>query len=163
MRDETLKSTCRDAAWVVAVAFGLALGVNAVRSDGLPLVADREYQVLVPCPEVGGEAAALAPTDPALRDPRTVLLDARDAAAFAAWHAPGARSVPYDYLAPTPQETVREILASGAARVVVVGDGDDPDSGRELARELAGRGLQNVAFVTGGAPALKAALAGGAP
>lgn len=160
MRSETPKSIVRDATWVVVAAFALALCGNAARPGGLPLVADRPYRVLVPCPEVTGEATALAPTDPTLGDPRTLLLDARDAAAFAAWHAPAARSVPYDYLAPTSQETVREILASGAARVVVVGDGDDPDSGRELARELAGRGLQNVAFVTGGAPALKAALTG---
>jgi hypothetical protein len=47
--------------------------------------------------------------------------------------------------------------------VVVVGDGEDPDSGRELARELAGKGLKNMAYVTGGAPALKAALTGGRP
>jgi hypothetical protein len=163
VRTETIRTILRDGALIALLSAGLALGVNALRPAGLPLVADKEYQVLVPCPEVMGEAAALEPTDALLHDPRTLLLDARDAAAFALWHAPGARSVPYDYLTPTPPETVNEILASRAGRVIVVGDGDDPDSGRELARELAGKGLKNMAYVKGGASALKAALTGGRP
>ena len=163
MRPETPRSIVRDAALVCLAAAGLAAGTNALRPQPLPWLALREYQVLVPCPEVAGEAPALEPGDAALTDPRTLLLDARAAAAHAAWHPANARSVPYDYLEPTPPETVRDILASGAARVVVLGDGDDPDSGRELARELAGKGLKNVAFVKGGAPALKARQAGGRP
>jgi hypothetical protein len=41
--------------------------------------------------------------------------------------------------------------------VVVFGDGGDPDSGEQLARELAGAGIRNVVFVAGGAPRLQAA------
>jgi hypothetical protein len=171
VRAETPRSIVRDAALVCLASLGLAAGVNALSPEPLPWVAEREYQVLVPCPEVTGEAAALAPTDPALADllapgnaeGRTLLLDARDAAAYAAWHVPGAWSVPYDYLAPTSADMVSRVLGSGAARIVVVGDGDDPDSGRELARELAGKGLKNVAYVTGGAPALRSAAGGGRP
>jgi len=168
---ETPRSIVRDALLACGVAVALAAGLNATRTDALPWVAPREYQVLVPCPEVAGEAAVLTPDDPALADllspshagGRTLVIDARGQEAFAAWHVPGARSVPYDYLAPTPPETVSAILASGATRVVVVGDGDDPDSGRELARELAGKGLKNVAWLKGGAPALKAAAEGRRP
>ncbi len=41
--------------------------------------------------------------------------------------------------------------------MVVYGDGGDPDSGEQLARELAGKGIRNVGFVRGGAPAILAA------
>ena len=52
------------------------------------------------------------------------------------------------------QALVETIAASGATRVVVYGDGGAPDSGEYLGREISGRGIKNVFFVTGGAPAL---------
>jgi hypothetical protein len=70
--------------------------------------------------------------------------------------------VPFDYLTPTCAAEVRGIAASGASQVVVFGDGKDPDSGEQLARELAGLGIRNLRFVQGGAAALQAAAAGGA-
>ncbi len=151
----------RDASLVAVLAAGLGFGVNALRPDGLPFLAEAEYEILVPCPEVQGEADALAPNDPALRDARTLLLDARAAADFAAWHAPGAVHLPYDYLEPVSPEALKRLVRSGAARVVVMGDGQDPDSGEQLARELSGKGIRNVGFVRGGAAALR--QAGGAP
>jgi hypothetical protein len=152
----------RDAALISAVCAALAIGVNAVRGDGIALVADQPYQILVPCPEPLGEVDPLAPAEALASDAESLLVDARDAAAFAAWHLPAARHVPFDWLDQTPAATVDALAASGARRLIVYGDGAEPDSGRELARELAGRGLRNVYYVEGGAPALKAA-AGGAP
>ncbi len=49
-------------------------------------------------------------------------------------------------------------MASNAARVVVFGDGRVPDSGREMARELAGRGMVNVFYVEGGWEAARGVL-----
>jgi len=147
----------RDAALVTLACAALAVGVNAVRGDGIALVADRPYQVLVPCPEPVGEVDPLPAAEALASDPDTLLVDAREAAAFAAWHLPAARHVAFDWLDQTPAATVDALAASGARRLVVYGDGSDPDSGRELARELAGRGLRNVFYVEGGAPALRAA------
>jgi 3-mercaptopyruvate sulfurtransferase SseA len=45
------------------------------------------------------------------------------------------------------------ITRSNAKRVIVYGDGDNPDSGREWARLLSGGGIRNVNFIDGGAPA----------
>lgn len=152
----------RDAALIAAACAAVAVGVNAVRGEGgIPLVADRPYQVLVPCPEPLGEVDALAPAAALASEAGTVLVDARAAEDFAAWHLPAARHVPFDWLDPTPPATVDALAASGARRLVVYGDGGEPDSGRELARELAGRGLRNVFYVEGGAIALRDA--GGAP
>jgi rhodanese-related sulfurtransferase len=150
----------RDALLVVAAAAALGLGVNRARPDRLSLVAEREYEVLVPCPDTVGAAPPLAAEAAGARG--DLLVDARGAAEFAAWHAAGARSVPFDYLDPTPAEAVRRLARSGARRLVVYGDGATPDSGQELARELAGRGLRNVVFVRGGAAALRAARPEGA-
>jgi hypothetical protein len=146
----------RDAAWIGALAAAVGLAFNAVRPGGIPFVAKEAYELFVPCPEPLGEVEALDPADGRLRDPRTLRVDARGGDEFARWHLDGAWNVPFDYLEGVPEATVRRIAASGAAGVVVYGDGHDPDSGRELARELAGRGVRNVGFVRGGAPALGA-------
>ncbi|HOX42567.1 MAG TPA: rhodanese-like domain-containing protein [Myxococcota bacterium] len=151
----------RDACLVAALASGLGLAVNALRPGGLPLLAEKEYEILVPCSEVQGEADALEPDHPALREARTLLLDARSAEEFQAWHAPGATHLPYDYLEPVSPGALKRVLQSGAARVVVIGDGADPDSGEQLARELAGKGIRHVGYVRGGAAALRQAGAAG--
>jgi hypothetical protein len=153
-----------EAALVAALAGLLALGVNALRPGGLPLVARTPYEVLVPCPEPGGPVAPVAPSDAALRRARVFVVDARDATSYRAGHLPGAVNVPYDWLDPVPEADLKrlaqQIAASGATRVFVYGDGGRPDSGEHLGREISGRGIRNVGFVRGGAPAL---LGGGTP
>ena len=132
---------------------------NLVRPHGIPFVQKTEYQILVPCPEGGGEAPGLAASDPVLWEPRTLLVDARAPAEHQAWHPSGALPLPFDYLAPAPKAEVRRIASSGAARVVVFGDGENPDSGEQLARELAGSGIRNIFFVQGGVKPLAEAVA----
>ena len=152
-----LLKAARDAALVVAGCAALGLGANAVRPSGsIPLIARQPYALVVPCPVLGGEATALSPGDARLAEQGAVLVDARPKAEFEGWHLPRARSVPFDYLEPVAAAQVEALLASGATRVVVYGDGQDPDSGLELAKELSGKGLRNVFFVQGGAPALGA-------
>ena len=155
MVGSTVRVTVRDAAVVTALAVAAALVANAVRPVPFPWVASQAYDLFVPCPEPLGEARAVPPGDPLLRADRTLVVDARDPQAFAAWHFPDALNVPFDWIDAVPDESVRRVAASGAASVVVCGDGGDPDSGRELARELSGRGVRNVHYVEGGAPALR--------
>ncbi len=151
----------RDAVIITLIAVVVGLLSNELREGGIPLVQKTEYQILVPCPETVGEAPAMSPDDPALREPGTLLIDARPAADFTKDHLEGSRSVPYDYLMPTDPAAVKDILKSGAKRVVVIGNGGDPDPGEHLAKELAGKGIRNVYFVRGGLPAIRAA--GGRP
>jgi len=167
---------CRDAApagWgravaeavaVTAASAAVALGFNAARPDGLPLVAHQPYETMVPCPEPGGPVAVLAADDPAIRSARTFVIDARSAKAYREGHLEGAVHVPYDWLEPLPEaeleDLARRIASSRATRVVVYGDGGRPDSGEHLGREISGRGIGNVCAVAGGAPAL---LAGEGP
>lgn len=147
-----------EATVVTVVAVVVGIGVNASRPDGLPLVATTPYQILVPCPEPGGPVKAVASGDPELLAHRTFLVDARSAAQYEAWHLSGAVNLTYDWLDPVPEDGLlalaAEIAASGATRVVVYGDGGRPDSGEHLGREISGRGIKNVCFLSGGAPAV---------
>lgn len=145
----------RDAVIVLLVSATIGLAVNFLRPQGIPLVQKTEYQILVPCPEASGDAPGISADDSAIAEPRTLLLDARPAADHARWHPKAAVNLPFDYLAPAPPAEVRKVASSGAARVVVFGDGADPDTGEQLARELAGAGIRNVFFVQGGAAALE--------
>lgn len=149
------RTVARDALIVVAACAAVGSTVNLLRPHGIPFVQKTEYQILVPCPEGSGEAPAIAASDPSIWEPRTLLVDARPAADHARWHPSGVLHLPFDYLAPAPKTEVAKIASSGAARVVVFGDGGDPDSGEQLARELAGGGIRNIFFVQGGAKPLE--------
>ena len=146
----------RDAALVVVLGAGLAFATNGLRRQRkLPLIARSSPEILVPCPEVRGDAAAVAPGEVRVREAGVALIDARESDAYTRWHLPGAISLPFDYLEPPSPDAVKRVLATRARRVLVYGDGADPDSGEQLARALAGRGIRNLAFVKGGAPALQ--------
>ncbi len=153
----TLVVAAREAVLIALACAGLAGGVNAVRGSGIPWVQRTAYEILVPCPAGSGEVQVLSVGDPKLAHRHSLWIDARSPVEHARWHPSGARNVPFDYLEPTCAAQVRDIAASGAPQVVVFGDGKDPDSGEQLARELAGRGIRNVRFVHGGATALAAA------
>lgn len=152
----------RDAAIVTALSTVVALSVNAVREEGIPLVQKEEYDILVPCPEPVGDPEEMAATDPRLEDAKSLLLDVRSKEEFDAWHVEGARNQPFDWLGPPVDEEVKtvakQVAASRAQRVIVYGDGDNPDSGREWAKLLSGARIKNVFYVKGGAPAINTDL-----
>lgn len=160
MKQKAGMTILRDALVVLILITIIALGINALRSKGLPLVAKEKYRILVPCPEPAGEAKALhseVVTNPL---PGDLMVDGRTATEFAVWHPQNAVSVPFDYLTEVNDETLASLVKTGARRVIVFGDGQNPDSGEQLAKELSGRGIKNVHFITGGAPALRKVFAG---
>lgn len=155
-RIQSLRRTLLDACLIVLTGIVVALAVNLLRVDGLPLVARTPYSTLVPCPEPGGPVETLDAGSPEVASPRSYLVDARSQSEFDTQRLPGAVNVHYDWLDPLPEGTLaelaRSIAASGATRVVVYGDGGRPDSGEYLAKEISGRGIKNVHFIRGGAP-----------
>ena len=151
----------RDAVIAAAILATAGLFINAVRPDGLPFIADKPYDIFVPCPETLGTVEVLPATDERIRDAGSFIVDAREMDAFNAWHLDGAICITYDYLDPIPPEELKNIsmniASSGKARLIVYGDGDGEQgsTGYELGRELAGNGINNVFVVKGGADALK--------
>lgn len=147
-----------EAVAVTAGAVVIALVFNAVRPAGLPLIARTPYQILIPCPEPGGPVQVVQATNPWILSARTFLVDARSPHEFNLRRLPKAVNLPYDWLDPVSEdrllELVENIAASGANRVAVYGDGGRPDSGEHLGKEISGRGIKNVFFVSGGAPAV---------
>jgi len=137
---------------LTAVSSLLGLLVNAVRADGLPLVAKRPYEIYTDCPELIAQAKPMAATDAAGILGAVQVIDARGIEAFAAGHAPGAISVPYSALAPPGKEQIEPLRAFGPGRILVVGD-TELDSGQLLAADLATAGLTGVRYVDGGFPA----------
>ncbi len=146
----------RDAAMVVVICGAIGSMLNIIRSDGIPFIQREEYQILVPCPETSGEVTSVTPDDPRLKDTRVLVIDARSADRFRQFHLMRAINIPFDYLEPTHPDVIRRVASSGAREVVVYGDGNNPDSGEQLARELSGKGIRQVSFVSGGAPAIMA-------
>ncbi len=155
-------TTLRDAAIVILVSTVVALLVNVVRSEGIPLVQKEAYDILVPCPEPVGDPEQLEVGDPRIKDDKSLVLDVRLRDEFEQWHLNGARNQPFDWLGPPVDEEVKtvakQVAASRAQRVIVYGDGDNPDSGQEWAKLLSGARIKNVFYIKGGAPSLNQKL-----
>ncbi|MBN1833772.1 MAG: rhodanese-like domain-containing protein [Deltaproteobacteria bacterium] len=151
----------RDALLVLIIATTIALVSNAFREDGIPLVAEEEYTILVPCPESMGEAIAINPDDPLIKDPDSLIIDVRSLKEYDEWHLSQALNQPYDWLAEQDEvdrkaaEVAKSIARSGKHHVVVYGDGGNPDSGKHWAASLSGSGIKNVVYISGGADALQ--------
>ena len=153
-----LKAALRDAVLITAACSLVGLLVNLFHPEKIPYIAEEEYETLVPCPEPGGEVTPLEATDPSVNAQDTFIVDARQKNEHRAWKLRDAMNIPYDYLEPIPDEVLMELIKrtqkSGARRVLVYGDGKNPDSGEQAGKEISGKGIKNVFFVIGGAPAL---------
>lgn len=134
----------------------LGLLVNAVRADGLPLLAERPYEIYTDCPELTAQATPLAAAEASGLLGAVQVIDARSQPEFAAGHAPGAISLPYSALAPPDAARIAPLKGFGPGRILVVGD-TELDSGQLLAADLASAGLNGVRFVAGGFAAWRAA------
>ncbi|MFC1655071.1 rhodanese-like domain-containing protein [Myxococcota bacterium] len=152
------KIALRDAVLITAASCAVGLLVNLFHPEKIPYIAEEEYNILVPCPEPGGEVTALEVSDPTVHAEDTFVVDARKQAEHQAWKLRDAMNIPYDYLEPIPDEALQELInkiqKSGARRVLVYGDGKNPDSGEQAGKEISGKGIKNVFYVKGGAPAL---------
>jgi rhodanese-related sulfurtransferase len=160
-RGTPLLRVVRDAALIVVATSTVALTVNALRSDGIKLIAEAEYEILVPCPEPTGEAESIPVDDPRITSDRSLLIDAREPVDFASWRLPNAINVPFDWLAEQHEidvqarDVAKRVARSGKQHVIVYGDGGDPDSGHHWAALLSAAGIKRVVYVGGGAPALR--------
>ena len=150
----------RDATIVVLAAAAIGVVSNLVRhKEKLSWIQATPYDLLVPCAEPVGQAQIIQASSPLVLDRTSLVIDARATSDYAEWHIEHAINVPFDWLGPPVQDDVTRvtqmITRSNVKRVIVYGDGDNPDSGREWARLLSGGGIRNVSFIDGGAPAFR--------
>lgn len=157
-----MRGLIRDVAIVIGLSVILALGYNSVRKTGsIPIIAKEPYRILIPCPEPGGEVIEIAADKVKWTYNKELIVDARDVN-DREWvpEAPGLVSIPFDFLEPVEKDLLADLLSRRVERVVVFGDGQEPDSGKELASEISGSGVKNVHFVKGGIEAIKAYFGG---
>ena len=150
----------RDATVVVVAAAAIGIVSNMVRhKEKLSWIQVTPYDLLVPCAEPVGQAQIIQAGSPLVLDRTSLVIDARATSDYAEWHIEHAINVPFDWLGPPVQDDVTRvtqmITRSNVKRVIVYGDGDNPDSGREWARLLSGGGIRNVSFIDGGASAFR--------
>ncbi|RME23191.1 MAG: rhodanese-like domain-containing protein [Deltaproteobacteria bacterium] len=145
-----------EAAAMMVASSLVGLAVNLFHPRAIPYVAEKPYRTVVPCPVPGKDVDACGANE--LHRQVNLFVDARSRRDYEKWHVPGAMNIPYDYLEPVPQASIDELSMALSARharkIVVYGDGRNPDSGEHLARELAEKGFGNICFVKGGAPVL---------
>jgi rhodanese-related sulfurtransferase len=144
------KTALRDAIIVTIACTGIASTVNAVRRDGIAFIRRNPYEIIVPCPVTTGEIKAVNAADLKNYKEDRLVIDARSRSDYKRWHIAEAMNVPFDYLEPTDPKIVHKIASSNAKEVVIYGDGNNPDSGEQLAKEIAGKGIRNVAYIAGG-------------
>lgn len=141
---------------VVIAALASALGVLAmfVHPNAIPFVASEAYETMVPCPVPGGDVLEISSAK--LKASQNVfVVDARNEADYATWHYKNAVLLTYDYLDPIPEDALKNlttaIARTRAQKVVVYGDGGNPDTGELLGKDISGSGIKNVYFLKGGA------------
>jgi len=143
----------------------LALGTNAVRPDGIPLVADIPYDIFARCVDYDVQVAAAEAADLAAVAGAVLYVDARPAEDFAREHVKGALSAPYSVLFGAANDDLARVKAAAekqsVARVVAYGvlggadGGEGVELAEHLAKQLAEVGIAGVEHVSGGLEALK--------
>jgi len=135
---------------VVVVVFStvLAFFVNAVRKEGLSLVAPfpPEYR----CPSRISEGRAV-PTEEALRlygQEGTVFVDARAKGSYDQGHIRDAVNIPYSFLDAVPPEAI--IRLRRYKRIIVYCNAEGSERSRLMAGELSEAGLKEVSYLETG-------------
>lgn len=140
----------RNSVIIAVVSSIIGIGINFTRHDGLSLIANKSYEVFVPCPEPIKEVHTVSSNILKKKNKNILIVDARPESLFVRQHISGAINIEFDYLYSVPDSVVKAIIISKAHYIIVYGDGKRPDSGHELARELAGRGVKNVGYIKDG-------------
>ncbi len=134
---------------VIIISF-LAILINFVHPHRIPFVAERPYEIYVPCPDTTGSIKELDKNEFISLSKDSVIIDARSREEYEKWHFEDAINIEYDYLSPICPLKIKEVISMKRKYVIVYGDGEEPDSGKELAKEIATKGLKNVHYLKGG-------------
>ncbi|MCX7958740.1 MAG: rhodanese-like domain-containing protein [Deltaproteobacteria bacterium] len=147
--------TLKNSAIITVAVSVIALIINIFHPHRIPLFASKPYEIYVPCPEKSGTISEITVEElPSILN-KSVIIDARSREEFEKWHFAGAINIEYDYLTPICPKKIKWIISQKKQYVIVYGDGEEPDSGRELAKEISGNGVKNVFYIQNGIKGLK--------
>lgn len=133
---------------ILTAAFVLVgVAFNALRSDGIDLVARSEYQIYVPCPESQADAGSV--TAETAQKQQVLYVDARPVEAYEREHIQGAISFPYPLLGDPPAEKVDSLKQRGVP-IVTYGGGGRDQTGEMMADLLTELGVEEVTHLEGG-------------
>jgi rhodanese-related sulfurtransferase len=135
---------------VVLTAGCVLIGVlyNAVRPNGIDLVAPAPYQIYVPCPESLAEVETTTAADVQSKT-KVLYVDARPAEDFEKAHIKGAVSFPYPLLGDPEPDRVEALKRKGLP-IVTYCDGGRSKFGEMMAKLLTELGVENVTHLEGG-------------
>jgi rhodanese-related sulfurtransferase len=150
---------------ITAVAVTVALMTNAVRSKGIPLIADVPYDIFSTCKDSKSTVPQHVSTVSAWSQ-NALAVDAGPKPQFDAEHVKDAINVPYSALFGASAEDIeavrRAVTLKNASNVIVYGTFLDPenplqkvDFAKPLADQLTESGLENVFHIEGGLDAMK--------
>jgi rhodanese-related sulfurtransferase len=152
---------------IVIASAAIAVGTNAVRSDGIELVTDVEYEIFAACKDSEAESEAARVDQLQEQSPEAILyVDARPAEAFAIEHVEGSINIPYSALFGASDDDIEKVkrAAKGknAVTIVVYGLYEDPsapgeevDFAKPLAQQLVESGIAGAKHLEGGMEQLK--------
>lgn len=137
--------TLLQASVIVAFATALSLGVNALRPDGLPIVAANTSAV-----QLDRSSEEISVKDAALlfASGRAVFLDARSQFEFEQGHIKGAVNLPPREFASQFQDIKPRLM--GKEVIITYCDGERCPLSHALAEHLRGAGLKNVRVLKNG-------------
>lgn len=155
----TIRKSLLEAAIITFAVSIAALLINFFHPNRIPFIASEEYETMVPCPVQEGHVTAIDAAKIQSAEKGALFIDAREESDYQHWHFPGALRLTYDFLDPIPeadlQNMAKRIAAERATRLIVYGDGANPDTGKLLGIDISASGINNVFYVKGGAVALK--------
>ncbi len=135
----SIRKAVRQLLSIMAIATVLALVVNAIRPDGLPLVQAGSGAVQL---DAGSEEIPIKDAAMLFISQRAVFLDARSPLEFDEGHIQGALSAPVEDFEVLFDE-LKPALA-GKEAVITYCDGERCPLSHELAEQLRSRGVRNV-------------------
>lgn len=141
------KSLWQAAALLLAAGL-LALGVNAIRPDGIPLIGDWSPEARLSLENGTNLSIPIEEAEALFFSGEAVFLDARDASEYASGHIYGARNLPWMEF-----ETAFEKVMGDVSRDVVIVtycDGEGCGLSRELALALLAKGYTHVRVLVNG-------------
>ena len=129
------------------VATGIALAVNAVRNDGLPLM----NTIVTRLPQADGSSSSIANSVISLKDAfrmlnekKAVFLDARDLNEFGKYHVPGAIHIE------PGKGGIEKVKAVRTGLFIAYCYGPGCPLAEELASELRAKGVKNITVMPEG-------------